>query len=232
MFTNKYKEVAIIFDSGINMGVLMMSNKNTKRTMEEMAGIEMFVDSRGARWRLRVFTLGDLWRFYDVLEPVLVSPDAKAWEKLLQTALMVPEPGLMVRLRRALGYDDYSVGRITRAIPVKDAMRLLDAVVRANLDMTLDKLKEKCEKIMSGNEKEKGKVEGNGTGAEGQQDWGSVVGYVFVEKSVMPGEFFGLTVRQFNAILGFTEKAGRRRMDEEYMSVAKKMMPGGMKKTG
>jgi hypothetical protein len=116
-----------------------------KYTMEEMAGSEVFVDSRGREWGVRVYTLAELTRFQRLLTGMLLDPCARRLVWFFRHSLVERAPGLRVRARRAMGLPDFSVREISRAFGVSEARELRDRIVRANMDMGFDEFVSRCE---------------------------------------------------------------------------------------
>ena len=122
--------------------------ENRGRTLEEMSGRETVRDSRGREWLIRVFPLGELDRFHGALAEIWMDPGPGAWARFFRKTLMSPEPGLLVRLRRALGLPDFTTRAVAGLIPLRDARGLRDRVVRANLDMGYEEFAARCEELL------------------------------------------------------------------------------------
>ncbi len=117
-------------------------------TLNEMAGDERAMDSRGREWVVRVYALGELNRFQAALAPLLIRPCAGTWLRFLQATLRSPEPDARVRLRRALGLPDFSACRLARTLTMRDAVALRERIVRANLDVGFEEFAARCAEIV------------------------------------------------------------------------------------
>jgi len=114
----------------------------------EMSGDERAMDSRGREWAVRVYTLGELNRFYAALAPLLIRPCAGTWLRFLQATLRSASPDARVRLRRALGLPDFSARMLARSLTMRDAIALRERIVRANLDVGFDEFAARCAEIV------------------------------------------------------------------------------------
>lgn len=115
------------------------------RTLDEMAGVEIFEDSTGMKRRIKVFTLGELWRFYDALELVLADGRAETCACFLSKTLMSHRETWKVRVRRLMGLGDFSRREMLRTIPAKDVRGLFYRIVEANLDLSVEELVKRIE---------------------------------------------------------------------------------------
>jgi hypothetical protein len=125
-----------------------MKKADKRYSAAEMGGEERVVDSAGRVWRIRVFPIGRLEKFYGALADMWVSPGAGAWAVFLQKALEAAEPGLWARARRALGLPEYSARTLSRMLTLKDAKELRDRVVEANLDIDYDGFAARCAELV------------------------------------------------------------------------------------
>ncbi len=121
--------------------------KQAELTMEQAAGVEFVEVPSGRKWRLKVCTLGGMWKFNERLAAAAASGDERSWVRFMQSSLMCasPEPGLMVRVRRALGLADYSAKEIGASIPARELPALRDAVLCANIGIDYAEFIARCE---------------------------------------------------------------------------------------
>jgi hypothetical protein len=140
-----------------------------KYTLSDIAASEVVKDTRGREWGVRVYTLRELTRFQKLLVGLLAAPGAREWTRFLQAGLKAPEPGLLVRLRRAAGLPDFSVRRIARDINMKDAALLRDAIVRSNLDVEYGEFASRCGEAVKKKIAERQNEKGKATAKTGEQ---------------------------------------------------------------
>jgi len=122
-----------------------MSKDEKTKTLDQVAGAELIDRPGGGEWKIKVFTLGELWKFHRVLADVMTDPRAASWIRFFQLSLEDPAPGPWVKLRRALGLPDFRAGTLARQIPARRAKEVRDRIVQANLDMTFDEFAAMCE---------------------------------------------------------------------------------------
>lgn len=111
-----------------------------KRTLDEIAGVETFADSRGRLWHIRVFTLGEMSDLDSIVGQLLIMRSQQTMARFLQRTVYERQPSLWTRLRRGLGLPDFSMRWLLKTMPLKDMEKFEDAVIRANLDITREKL--------------------------------------------------------------------------------------------
>jgi len=118
-------------------------NEKPVMNYETLCGHRDFADSNGRAWRIRVFTLGGIGRFFRLLSVILATDSVPLTLFFYSACLRNPEPGLHTRLRRLLGLSDFSRHFLLKNLPWRDIERLRDEIMLANLGTSFDEFVEK-----------------------------------------------------------------------------------------
>jgi hypothetical protein len=128
------------------------------RTLDELAGNEKFTDKQGRVWRVRVFPLGKLDRVnYHFDRYSAEGGSYRAQAALMSAFLLDPCPDWFIHARRLLGLPDYSSRGMGKVFFAPDVESAIDAICKANFDMTLDELVERALKNAKEREEQKKK---------------------------------------------------------------------------
>ncbi len=112
-----------------------VGRKVKERTLDEIAGVEMFEDSQGMLWHIKVFCIGEIpTRFH----AALVSLHMADIVGFIQRIVYNPDPGLWTIFRRRWGLEDYSRRYIGRHFLMKDSQKIQDRVIEVNFDMSAE----------------------------------------------------------------------------------------------
>ncbi len=113
-------------------------------SLDAFAGRHRVRGEDGHDYLIRVFTIGELHRFQDALGTLLEGVSQANWARLLQVVLRRERVDWVVRARRVAGLPDMSLRGALGIVAAKDAEKVLDRIVRANLDLGLAELVAKC----------------------------------------------------------------------------------------
>jgi len=124
------------------------------RTLEEIFGQESFEDSGKRTWYVKSFPLGNQIAFRKHLARLFASPEEPSRQiAFIQAVLFNPVPTPYQRIKAALGFPHFHFRYLKRIVFFKDFEKFLDAALKANYDMSLDKFIEITQEQKAAGEK-------------------------------------------------------------------------------
>jgi hypothetical protein len=188
----------------------------TARTLAQVAGVNVYVDSGFRVWGIKTFTLREFEFLEQLLrEAILTIPTYDCvksrvmWSAFIQKCLVCHDerPGLKITIRRKLGLYDYSINAIYKYIVKTVPPMIVNDIIKANFEY--DSIIEFLDPP------KKNDV------ADIPCSWGDLVGSYLHHKGILPDELLNMTMPQLNSMNEVMKKESndehRDRRLEEYM---------------
>ena len=116
------------------MGNVKDRNKKA-RSLNELAGVEIFTDSQPRDWYIKVYSIGEIPL---KLHPAFAHLFAGDLGGFIQNVVYDPGSSPMLTIRRALGMADYSLRYVKKNFLARDMRGIEDAVCQANFDKSAE----------------------------------------------------------------------------------------------
>lgn len=110
---------------------------------ETFTGIRDYQDITGRTWRVRVHTLGTINRFHSIFN--YCGGDKPQQAHFYAYSLQHPAPGIWIRIKRFLGWSDFSKRFILKNLPFQNVRDLLDVICRANMSKSFQQIADEAE---------------------------------------------------------------------------------------